>query len=279
MTLRSHDDLPAAAAGPEVSWRDGPVHGMYAAAGFAVLFFLVVLARGDSELDHDAPLLTFPVLVGLTVATTRTAWLRTLWGRPFGVAVAAAAGVATTGIVVIGLVMWLGRDLVIPVHGPWSMALVVLGCAATGKLLDRLLPKGSPSGVSAPLGDEEWLMALAGTLRVRATMPEARIAAVTAEARAQATEAGATLHDEFGRPEDYASRFDRDETNHSRRMAWVYTGLALLSAVGSMPPDVDWWAVVLTAVWAAFAAHEWRLVRQGGARRLTPARRPDAPSS
>ena len=64
---------------------------------------------------------------------------------------------------------------------------------------------------------------LAGVLRLRADMPEHRVRDILDEARAHGVETGAPLHEEFGRPEDYASRFAPDPVTGLRRKALGFT--------------------------------------------------------
>lgn len=263
VAVRRDDGLPLAAPVPGARWRDVVVHGLYFAALFAASFLLIALLRRDSGRDFNmVAVLGFPVVVGIVVAAIRTAWSKTLARRPIGVAIALCGGIATTGILAIVLLFWVGHAHVTTTTGPWALGLLALGCVLATRILDTLVPRRPTRKHPEPRDDDEWLTVLAGVLRLRAEMSEGRIRTIAAEARAHAVETGSTLQEEFGRPEDYASTFAPDRVNRSRRMVWVYSALAVLAAIGAMPPDVDWWYVGFTLMWIAFAAHEWSLVRQ-----------------
>lgn len=264
---RRSQGLPCVAPDPSASWRDVPVMGMYVAAGLGAVLLALALIKRGGELDYDLlGLVGFPVVGGLTVMTALTAWEKTLSRRPVGVAVAVGGAVVLGGALGLALLFGWGRDHPTAEASAWHLGLLVLACALGGKVLDRLLPEQEPRTWRTPRADDEWLGVLAGVLRLRADMPESRVHTIVAEAQAHAVEAGSTLQEEFGRPEDYASQFPVDKTNRARRKAWLYTALAALAAITALPPGSSWSAVLLTLLWGALATREWRRLRRSAGR-------------
>ena len=115
--------------------------------------------------------------------------------------------------------------------------------------------------------DDAWAEELAGTLRLRMDLPEARVREIVREARAHAAESGRPLVEEFGAPARYAARFRRDRATASRRMAWLYTGMAALVltiSLGTFLTDgrLSWWNVAWVTVIVLVAAGQWREYRR-----------------
>lgn len=257
---RRRDGLPTAVADPATSWRDVPVMGMYAAAGVSLVVLLHSLINREWRLEYDLGLLAFPVVMGLVTLTVLTVWEKTLARRSRLVAVAAGGGVVAGGVGILGPLLWLGRDQVIATASLWYVVLLALACALLGKLFDSVLPEGTPRGWRTPRTDAEWLGVLAGVLRLRADMPEDRVRRIVADAQAHCAETGASLQEEFGRPEDYAAQFARDEITRARRKAWAFTALTGLGLVLVVLLDMSWSAVLLTLLWGVYAGREWRRV-------------------
>lgn len=255
---RRRDGLPLVVPDPAASWRDVPVLGMYAAAGMGLIVLLHSLFSREGQLEYDLGLLGFPVVMGLVTMTVLTVWEKTLSRRSLVVAVAAGVGVVAAGVAVLGLLAWLGRDHVIATASPWYVVLLVLACALLGRLFDSVLPEGAPRAWVTPRTDGEWLAVLAGVLRLRADMPEERVRTIVAEAQAHCAEAGSTLQDEFGRPEDYAAQFPPDEVASTRRKAWAYTAMTGLAVVLILLIEHKWMGAVLLVLWGVRAISEWR---------------------
>lgn len=242
---------------PAWAWRDLPVKGLYFSAGLAAFFLVLAWIKDDLAEEVNGVVLAFPVILGVSTVAGRIVWERTLARRPMSVAVAAAVGVVAVALALTVLLVLWGRSSSFAVDNMWPLGLVALGCIVAGKGFDAVLPRGR-AGTHATLGDDEWLRVLAGVLRLRAEMSERRVRTIAAEAQAHAEEAGSSLQDEFGRPEDYASTFAPDQLNRSRRMLWVYAALAVVSMLGALPPGSDWWNLGFALLFAVFALHEWR---------------------
>lgn len=258
---RRRDGFPTTVPDPAASWRDVPVLGMYAAAGISLVVLLHSLVNREWQLEYDLGLLAFPVVAGLVTMTVLTVWEKTLSRRSLPVAVAAGAGVVAGGVAVLGLLVWLGRDQLSATASLWYVVLLTLALGLLGKFFDSVLPEQVTSGWRVPHTDAEWLGVLAGVLRLRADMPEDRVRRIVAEAQSHCSEAGSTLQEEFGRPEDYAAQFPQDEITRTRRKAWAYTALTGLGGILVVLLDMSWSSVLLTLLWGVSAVREWRKLR------------------
>lgn len=165
------------------------------------------------------------------------------------------------GTVLVALVIWLGRDHLVATASTWYLGLLMMACVLMGRLFDSVLPEDPPRTWGTPRTDAEWLGVSAGVLRLRADMTEERVRTIVAEAQSHCAEADSTLQEEFGRPEDYAAQFPKDEINRLRRNAWAYTALTGLGAILAVLFVTGWSGVLLTLLWGVRAVGEWKKLR------------------
>lgn len=260
---------------PDTSWRDALVIGCVVAAVLTVMQLVVLLLTDGWTTDYRWGWVLFPLVSGLMCTLALAAWERVLLRRPRWVAVAAAGAVVVIGVLALtGLVM--GVDAVFATASTFWWGALAVAYAVLAGLLERVLPE--PSGGSSPdLSDDEWERRLAGTLRMRMDLDEARVRDIVHEARAHATESGRSLAAEFGDPALYAARFERDRVAGLRRFAWIQSALVPLAlfitfaGVVEEPSSgwsgISWPGVLLLVVgtWATVSA--WRRVRRAGDQR------------
>jgi hypothetical protein len=105
--------------------------------------------------------------------------------------------------------------------------------------------------------DTRWSMELAEIPRTRCSMSGARVRDVLAEADAHARDAGSSLEDEFGTPEEYAARFTPDLVRRSR---WRFAGFVTMALLaGALFVDGPSWSTgLVTAFWTWWAVRERR---------------------
>ncbi|MDT0184766.1 hypothetical protein Q9S36_31735 [Microbacterium sp. ARD31] len=105
--------------------------------------------------------------------------------------------------------------------------------------------------------DLRWSLELAEILRTRCSMSGARVRDVLAEADAHARDAGRSLEDEFGTPQEYAARFAPDLVRRSR---WRFAGfVAMALLTGAFFVDGPTWSTgLITAIWTWWAVRERR---------------------
>ncbi|WP_298748299.1 hypothetical protein [uncultured Serinicoccus sp.] len=253
---------------PDARWRDVPVLGSVVACLVSLLMMLVWLLRDGWSVEVTWGLLLLPLLAGTGVVAALATWESVLTRRPVGVAAAAGLGVAAAVVAGLAWLLLGTRDAVLATTSTFSLALLAVGYALLAGLLERVLPQAGPRG--APSDDEAWQRELAGTLRLRLDLSEARVTEIVREARAHAARSGAGLREEFGTPASYAARFGRDRVARARRAAWGWTALVpvvVLLAVDRLVSgggaDLVSWVWVLFAVavcWSVVAA--WRRVRR-----------------
>lgn len=261
-------------ATPDTSWRDALVVACVVAAFITFLQMIVVLFKDGWSTDYRWGWMLFPLAASLMCTLALATWERVLLRRPRSVAVAAAGAVVLLGV---ALATWLvmGADRVVATAGTLGWAVLVIGYAVLAGLLERVLPERAGWRSGRPLDDEEWERRLAGTLRMRMDLDEARVRDVVHEARTHAAEAGHGLVEEFGDPALYAARFTQDRPARLRRAAWAQTALvplALLIVGIALVEGTDegWnalmWSgllMLLVSAWSAWEA--WRRVRRGSA--------------
>lgn len=265
---------------PDSRWRDLPVIGFVLAAGISVLFGIVWLLRDGLTTDHSWGLLLAPGAMGLTGVLVHTVWERLL-RRTSRVPATLGAGAALAGAVVLlawyltqvnaGTVLFTGSTF-------WLFALAP-AYGALAWVFERVLPEtGRARGAAgsgrtprsagadddiAPLSDDAWAGEVAGTLRLRLDLPEARVREIVREARAHGAASGRPLAEEFGTPQRYASRFPRDTAAARRRTAWFQTGLMALvlvvvASTAASGESVPWWHWAWLALAAWLAVQAWR---------------------
>lgn len=254
---------------PDTSWRDALVIGCVVAALLTLVLMVVLLLSDGWTTDYTWGWILFPLASALTCTTALATWERVLLRTPRWVAVVAAGAVVVVGVAACTwLVMGLGQ--VIATGSTFWLGALAVGYGLLVGLLDRVLPEGGGRASARPLGDEEWERRLAGTLRMRMDLDEARVRDIVREARAHAEESGRALAAEFGDPAAYAARFERDRPARLRRLAWAKTvlvPLALVVAFAGLVEDpssgwsgVSWAGVLLLVVGSWVAVDAWRKV-------------------
>lgn len=253
---------------PDSTWRDVPVIGGVTAALVTVMVAVVWLVSEGLTTDYTWGLILLPLLGGLTVIGALTTHERMLTRATRPVAVLAALAVVVVGI---ALTVWLllgTRDQVLVSASTFWLGALAIGYAVLATLIDRLLPKARPR----PAEGRDWEAELAGTLRLRMDLDEARVQEIVREARDHAARSGQSLGEEFGTPASYASRFPQDRLARARRAAWLQTALVPLMAFVAFSglldepgwAGVSWTGVLLLALSIWLAVGAWRKVRAEG---------------
>lgn len=214
---------------PDASWRDALVVGCVAAAVLTLALMVMVLLKDGWTSEYAWGWVLLPLASGLVCTLSLAVWERVLLRRPRWQAAAAAAAVLAVGVPGLTWLVMEGEGVVVRTSSlGWGV--VALGYGLLAALLERVLPQRSARR-SAAVDDGRWERRLAGTLRLRMDLDEARVREIVREARAHAQESGRSLAAEFGDPAAYAARFRRDRTARLRRAAWARTGLVLAAVV------------------------------------------------
>lgn len=262
MTIRPHPD-PAT---PDATWRDVPVVGFTVAAGIAVLFCLVWLLRDGLTTDYTWGLLLAPVLMGVAEVAVMVLWERLLVRVPRLAATLVVGGALLAFVLV--LAWWLvevnAQTHLFTGSTFWLLAVAPV-CAGLAWLAHRLLPAARRPVEEPPaaLDDDAWARRLAGVLRLRKDLPDARVAEIVRDARARGAAAGRPLAEELGSPESYAAGFRKDLVIAPRRRAWAVTALVLLILATRLPGVVageglSAWDVAYLLLAVVVLVSEWR---------------------
>lgn len=245
-------------------WREVPASGLGWAAFFAVLFPLVLLVGRETTTRWTIGTVLLPVALGLGVVGAATAWAS--WSRRGAVVGAVGTGALVLGLATgVALVMYGSQDRPFATAGTWWFLVLAAVWALLSTLWRRWLD-AHPAPTTPPVADaDEWARRLAGILRAKLLLPEERVSAIVAEARAHATESGRSLQEEFGTPEQYAARFRPDVARRGRMVALLYAVLAGFYVV-MLLDGFSWTYLGLVLVLGALAVRELRRSRLAGAR-------------
>ncbi len=113
--------------------------------------------------------------------------------------------------------------------------------------------------VDAP-ADVRWSVRTTEILRTRYSLSGSRVRDIVAEANSHAAEAGRSVPEEFGTPEEYAARFAPDLARRSLLTA-AFLGLLGLVAVVLLLDEPHWSNAGLLVVVGSLAASEYRKAR------------------
>ena len=211
MTIRPHPHPDPAT--PDTTWRDVPVLGFTVAAGIAVLFCLVWLLRDGLTTDYTWGLLLAPMLMGVAGVAVMVLWERLLVRVPRLAATLVAGGALLAFVLVLA---WWLVEVNAQTHlftgSTFWLLTVAPVCAGLAWLAHRLLPAARRPVREPPaaLDDDAWARRLAGVLRLRKDLPDARVAEIVRDARARGAAAGRPLAEELGSPESYAAGVQKD---------------------------------------------------------------------
>lgn len=243
------EGAPVLPVEPPTSWRDVPVLAASIATFTIAMFGVLELFSGNWTTDYTLGKLLAPALIGttalvsLTTFETRLQHIRRLW------AVVLALLPALLGITLTASLFVLGNTTPLFTGPLWWYAVLTVGHALVTiglyryfsdaqahrtlhhSLRSTLSRQGATTQTehkAAPTAqtDDQWALELAGLLRLRIEMPEKEVRATVVEARQHARNNNTTLSEEFGAPNDYASRLPRSTSGRRvrerwRRIAWI----------------------------------------------------------
>lgn len=255
----------AITAASRTTARDLVVETFVISGLFAGLFFLYMVISASWGDRFTLSLALAPLLLAAACRATEAVFSRVRRARSqrWGVLAAVATiGVSTAAIVGI-------FSLTSPVDLSINVLLGLLCVAVISVFLAWATAKVWPepqqhASRATPSTEHEWLDALGTALRARGDITDARVHSIVTEAQAHARESELPLSEEFGQPADYADRFQPAPHVRHRRMAWMYTCVAVLIAIYNIIALIEgaatWWGGAWFAVAAVSAALEWRRV-------------------
>lgn len=271
------EGAPVEQAEPDTSWREVPVVTMVTGTIISLLLLVLLLVQGRWRLDFTWGTLLLPTISALATLGALTLFERVLQHARRLVAAAAGLVVVAVGVAVLATLFYLGQDQPVFRGSVWWFAAIAAGHAVLAWVLAKVVPDRPQSHADrTATTDDEWERQVAGILRLRVELPEGRVRQHLEEAKAHAAQSGRSLHEEFGAPNSYASRFPRDRGSAERRRLWLYTAVVPVSAYLAFGEVVvsggDWslvsWPFVLVlalVIWATVSG--WLAVarrRPGG---------------
>lgn len=220
----------APARGPEEdgSLRSFLVGGLSFTAYIAVLLFVVLLLQGWNREYTTATLVAAPAL-GFAMQIFRSFYAWSISRYPQRVTYLLCGLTLLILSTVVGTVLVTQDTVLFEGAALWMLA----GVAAAGMLawaLSRLMPHGGHAGRFQlnPMADDEWADRFVAALRRRGDLTDQQVQERVSEARSHVDFTGQFLHQEFGEPEAYASRFVEQPRVRNSRQGWFYAGMAAL---------------------------------------------------
>ncbi|MGO0576044.1 hypothetical protein [Ornithinimicrobium panacihumi] len=270
------DGEPVEPLEPDTSWRLVPTVSAVTAAIISVVLLVALMLGGEWRFDYTWGALLLPTIAALTTVVGLTVFEHTLERARRLLAAGAALLVVAAGVALMTTLFMVGNDHPIGEGSLWWFGVLAMVHAAVAWLFAKVIPDAPRRGIRGPLPDDEWERQVAGILRLRVELPEGRVRQHLEEAKAHAAQSGRSLHEEFGAPNSYASRFPRDRGSAERRRLWLYTAVVPVSAYLAFGEVVvsggDWslvsWPFVLVlalVIWATVSG--WLAVarrRPGG---------------
>ena len=242
--------------GPQWTWRELPASGL--AWSSFIAFLLGAWQFLDGQATWGSPgALAVALGLGFGTVAAVTAWEVEHWRRSEVAAAAITAGAIVLTAVATSTAIWLA-DL-LGVAGTTRVSdLLILGvvCAVLSRWWAARVRDDVVSARPGPAtDDEEWERRAVAVLRAGAGLGDDRAREVIADARAHARDAGSSLQDEHGDPEDFAGGFAPDRARRGRRAGWLYLALALANCLWLLD-GVRWPEVVLVLLLVALAVAE-----------------------
>ncbi|KQV77318.1 hypothetical protein ASC64_00200 [Nocardioides sp. Root122] len=240
-----------------MSWAEVPAWGFGLGAFFSIAFLGVFLAHGETSRTWTLGMIVVPVGMGLAMAAAWAAWSTLLRSRGVAAALAGFVGTAAGLAMTIALVNEWSKAHPLGTATTWWYVWVAAASALLAAALGRWResrPETAPQGI---VDVDDWSRQLAAILRGRHTLSDARVRTIVGDAHAHAADAGRTVQEEFGTPEEYAARFAPDLPRRSRLMIAFYLTMAVLWLV-PLTWGFSWLKLAAGVGWLLIALREHR---------------------
>lgn len=213
-----------------MTWAEVPSWGFGLGAVWSIVFMLFFLAAGETSRTWTLGMLVVPVGIGLGKAAAWATWDTLLRRRGTALAVAGTAATVATLSTAIALVNEWSKAHPLGTATTWwyvcvAAASALLAGAWSRWRASRTETEAGPEGIAEI---DVWSRQLAAILRGRHTLSDARVRTIIGDAHAHAADAGRTVEEEFGSPEEYAARFAPDLLRRSRLTIGFYVLMAVL---------------------------------------------------
>jgi hypothetical protein len=240
-----------------MTWAEVPAWGLGIAAFWSLGFMLYFLVHGETSRVWTLGMIVIPVGVGLAKAATWAAWDSLLRSRGTAAAVVGAVATLTGLSLLIASVNEWSKAHPFGTASTWWYVWVSAACAlaaaAWGRWADAR-PAPAPPGI---MDVDEWSRQLAAILRGRYGLADVRVRTIVGDAHAHAADAGRSVQDEFGTPEDYAARFEPDRARGHRLEAALWAVLGIAQGI-LLIDDFGWVRAIVAASCIYLAVRHYR---------------------
>ena len=211
-----------------MTWAQVPSWGLGLAAFLSLGLMVAFLANGETSRTWTLGMIAIPVGIGFGVAATWAAWDSLLRSRGTAAAAVGAGGTLASASIVTAMLNEWSKAHPLGHASTWSYLWVAAVCAMAAVTWSRWRrPRSAPEPTGITDVDE-WSRELAAILRGRHGLGDARVRTIVGDTHAHAADAGRSVQEEFGTPEDYAARFEPDRARKRRIEAacWLAIGVA-----------------------------------------------------
>lgn len=240
-----------------MTWREVPAWGLGIASFVSLAFMVVLLADGRTSLTWTAGYVLLPVGIGVLKAVVWATSDTLLRARGTAAAVAGTLASIVVGASTLALANEWAKAHPLGTASTWSYLWLAAACAllaaAAGRWADA-----RPTPAPAIADVDEWSRQVGAILRGRYHLADARVAKIIGDAHAIAADAGRTVQEECGTPEDFAAGFVPDHARQRRIEASLWAVMAIVQGSGLLG-DFGWFRAGVVTACLVFA---WRLLHR-----------------
>ncbi|MBS2940307.1 hypothetical protein KDN32_21435 [Nocardioides sp. J2M5] len=240
-----------------MTWPEVPAWGFGLASFWTGAFMVFLLLDGRTTLTWTLGWVLLPVGIGVLKAVVWATWDTLLRARGAAAAAIGTLGAIAAGASTLALANEWAKTVPLGTASTWSYLWVVAGCAllaaAAGRWADA-----RPTPAPAIADVDEWSRQVGAILRGRYHLADVRVAKIIGDAHAIAADAGRTVQEECGTPEEFAAGFVPDHARQRRIEGTIWAIIAVAQGV-SLVGDFGWFRAALATACLAIA---WRLLHR-----------------
>nr|WP_300048278.1 hypothetical protein [uncultured Nocardioides sp.] len=237
-------------------WAEVPAWGLGLASFWSAAFMVFLLVDGRTSLTWTIGTVLIPVGIGMLKAGIWATWDTLLRSRGTRAAVLGSLALAVGCSFALAVVNEWSRAHPIGTASTWSYVWVVGTCALLAAALGRRVDE-RPAPGPAIADVDEWSRQLAAILRGRYSLSDVRVARIIGDAHAHAADAGRTVQEEFGTPQEYAAGFVPDRARRRRLEASGWALMGVLQGVWLLD-DFGWFRAAVAVACLGVAWQNYR---------------------
>lgn len=239
-----------------ITWPEVPAWGLGTGSFFSVAFMVTFLLDGRTTLTWTAGLVLLPVGIGVGTAAVGATWDALLRSRGTAAALVGSVAVVASCSIAVATVNEWSKAHPFSTGSTWLYLWVAGVCALLAAALGRWAD-ARPATTTGISDVDDWSRQVAAILRGSYSLADVRVRTIIGDAHAHAADAGRTVEEEFGTPEDYAARFVPDVARRRRLEASLWAFMGAANSVW-LAGDFGWFRAAFIAACLAMAWRLWR---------------------